>query len=447
MDNSLSIFDILIAPLYAILIFSLAGYIKRKYIKQNPEYSYFIGGLAARCLGSVVLGSVYFFYYGGGDTINYFDTANVYLNMAAEHPSDFFSIWLGGASKVDFGLFNEDIGYPVYYPRDAHAFFVVRLLIPIVFISCKTYFSTAIVVAALTYGGLWKLYQTFIYAFPKIKKEMAIACLFVPSCLFWGSGIMKDSFTLSAVGYFTYGFYFFFIVKQRQFKYGFAILFSVFILLSIKPYIFFALLPGSILYLSNNSVSKIKNAFLRFMFAPFVLFIGLVTGYFVLLQMGDSLGQYQVDKVLEKAVITQQDLKADYYKGNSFDIGDFDADIGSVLTKAPVAIFAGIFRPGLWDVKNIVMLFSAFENAYLLILTVFLLIRLQFFGFFRLIRENPMVLFCMLFSVFFAFSVGLTVANFGTLVRLRIPELPFFVGGIFILRHLYEERTGKKVKL
>jgi len=57
-----------------------------------------------------------------------------------------------------------------------------------------------------------------------------------------------------------------------------------------------------------------------------------------------------------------------------------------------------------------------------------------------------MLLFCMLFSLFFAFSVGLTVANFGSLVRLRIPELPFFVAGIFMLRHLYEKQSGVKMK-
>ena len=86
--------------------------------------------------------------------------------------------------------------------------------------------------------------------------------------------------------------------------------------------------------------------------------------------------------------------------------------------------------------KNVVMLVSSLENTYLLFLTLFLLIKLKFFGFFILIRKNPLLLFCMLFSLFFAFSVGLTCANFGSLVRLRIPELPFFVAGIFMLKYL-----------
>jgi hypothetical protein len=136
-------------------------------------------------------------------------------------------------------------------------------------------------------------------------------------------------------------------------------------------------------------------------------------------------------------------MKADYYGGKSFDIGEFDATIGGITAKAPEAIFAGLFRPGIWDVKNVVMLVSSLENTYLLFLTLFLLIRLKFFGFFFYIRKNPMLMFAMLFALFFSFSVGLTVANFGSLVRLRIPSLPFFIASIFIIKHLYDEKRKK----
>ena len=179
---------------------------------------------------------------------------------------------------------------------------------------------------------------------------------------------------------------------------------------------------------------------------PLILSLGGITGFLALDNMGDNLGQYKIDQVLDKAVVTQKDMKADYYGGKTYDIGEFDASIGGITSKAPIAIFSGIFRPAIWDVKNAVMLVSSLENTYLLILTVFLLLKLKVLGFFVLIRKNPMLLFCMLFSLFFAFSVGLTVANFGSLVRLRIPELPFFVAGIFMLRHLYEKQSGKKVK-
>ncbi|MES2566590.1 MAG: hypothetical protein V4565_06975 [Bacteroidota bacterium] len=445
MNPLLSIFDILLAPLYILGAYAYGYWITKRNIRTNPEYSYFTKGLMVRVIGAIALGLVYFFYYNGGDTTNYFQTSSAYAKLMFTDQESFWIGWLGNA-KNHYFTFNESTGYPVYWARDSHSFFVVRLLIPIVSLGFHSYFATAVLVACLTYGGMWKLYQTFLQEFPELKKELAIACLFIPSCVFWGSGLMKDSFTISAVGWFTYAFYHFFIKKQRKFSFGFYLFVSAFIILAIKPYIFFALLPGCILWLSNNIVKKINHGFVRLIATPIILSLGAITGYFALDNMGDNLGQYKLDNVLDKAVVTQKDMKADYYGGKTYDIGEFDASLGGVLSKAPIAIFSGIFRPGVWDVKNAVMLVSSLENSYLLILTIFLLIKLKFLGFFSLIRKNPMLLFCMLFSIFFAFSVGLTVANFGSLVRLRLPELPFFVAGIFMLRHLYEKQSGKKVR-
>lgn len=444
-ETLLSVFDILLPPLYLVIVLSYAYYIKKKNIRTNPEYEYFIPGLVARIGGAIALGLIYFFYYNGGDTTNYFQTASAYSKLFFYKPDDFWIGWLGDGKNYYF-TFTEETGFPVYRPRDHHSFFVVRLLVPIVTLGFYSYFSTAILVAVITYGGLWKLYQTFLQEFPQLKKELAIACLFIPSCVFWGSGLMKDSFTLSAVGWFTYAFYHFFIKKNRTPKYMIFLLISSFVILAIKPYIFFALLPGAILWLSNNMIKKINHSFLRMMAAPVIIVLACLTGYFALDKMGDNLGQYKIDTVLDKAVVTQKDMKAEYYGGKTYDIGEFDASIAGVASKAPSAIFAGIFRPGIWDVRNPVMAISSLENTYLLILTIFLIVKLRFTGFFKFIGQNPLLLFSMLFSLFFAFSVGLTVANFGSLVRLRIPELPFFVSGIFILRHLYEKQSGEKVR-
>ncbi len=447
MSENLSIFDLLIAPLYIFFAWIIANFIRNKNVYNCAEYKYFTYGLMAKIIGAISLGLVYFFYYPeGGDTTNYFESAKAYVNLFFKNQDDFFTGWLGNATGIDYYFFDDNTGYSVYYHKDPNSFFVVRLLIPIVALSFKSYFATAVLTACITYTGLWKLYQTFLQEFPSLKKELAIAILFIPSCVFWGSGIMKDSFTLSAVGWFTYSFYHFFIKKEGKIIFVIQIFISAFIIIAIKPYIFFALLPGSILWLSNQQIKKIKNNIIRFFATPFLLLTGGFLAYFFLYQMGDSLGIYKIDTVLDRAVVVQQDMKAEYYGGKSFDIGNFDASASGIIAKAPVAIFSGIFRPGLWDVKNVVMLISSLENSYLLILTIFLLIRLKVIGFFFLIRKNPLLLFSMLFSLFFAFSVGLTVANFGSLVRLRIPELPFFVAGLFIMRHLYEKQSGTKVR-
>ncbi|MCX6296724.1 MAG: hypothetical protein NTX97_11795, partial [Bacteroidetes bacterium] len=169
-------------------------------------------------------------------------------------------------------------------------------------------------------------------------------------------------------------------------------------------------------------------------------------GFFVLSEMRDVLGVYSLDKVLDKAVESNQDQKQDYYGGNSFNIGDVDASFTGIMSKAHLAITATLFRPFLWDAKNPVMFISALENTYILLLTFFLLIQLKFFGFFSLIGDNPLLLFSILFALFFAFSVGIATSNFGSLVRLKIPCIPFFVSSLFVLKYLYEKKANVKLR-
>jgi hypothetical protein len=47
-----------------------------------------------------------------------------------------------------------------------------------------------------------------------------------------------------------------------------------------------------------------------------------------------------------------------------------------------------------------------------------------------------------LFALIFGVVVGMTSLNFGTLVRYKIPSLPFFVAGMVIL--IYESK--KRIK-
>ena len=60
---------------------------------------------------------------------------------------------------------------------------------------------------------------------------------------------------------------------------------------------------------------------------------------------------------------------------------------------------------------------------------------------FNAANNLPDVLFALIFSISFAFAVGVSTFNFGTLVRYKIPLLPFFaVALILILNHAKSER-------
>lgn len=438
----MDVFDLLLAPFYLFIVLFIAYKYKAKHEHKNVAFKYFIPGLVAKIVGAISLGLIYTFYYGGGDTINYFNTASTFADLFLSNSSAFYHLYFETPSPSEVYLMRES-GVFTYWINDPYAFFASKFFFPFVLIGAKSYVCSSILVASFCFIFVWKLFLVFVNEFPEIYRSFALSILFMPSVIFWGSGLMKDSITFSAACYYVFGFYWFFVIRKYNLSNILALLISTIMLLAIKPYILFALLPGSIFWLVTTRISRIKNALLKLLIAPAILILG---GFIVLLVMnnlGDKLGKYSIDKVFETAQVSQNDLKQSYYKGNTFDIGSYDASVGGLLSVAHKAIFATLFRPSIIDVRNIVMLISALENTFLLLMTIYLLVKLRVYKIFALINSHPIVLFSFFFSIFFAFSVGVSISNFGTLVRLKIPCIPFFTSSLLILTYLVQD---KKIK-
>lgn len=428
----IDIFDILLPPIYLLTILFIAHKYKTIHEKEHIAFKYFMPGLIAKIIGAISLGLVYFYYYKGGDTFNYHTTAKTLVNLLYESPTDFFYVYFGNPTASEYYLMRPT-GNFVFWVTDGYGYFVSKCFVPFEIIAGKSYMTTAILVASVCFISVWQLFMVFVKQFPNLSKQLSIPILFMPSVIFWGSGILKDSLTLSATCLYVYGFYWLIVQKKFDLKYWFAIIFSIYLLLSIKPYVFFALLPGSILWIVFIVMKLFKKGLMKLFGTPIIILIAIVVGYLVINNLESKLGQYSLDKVMETASVAQQDLKQSYYKGNAFDIGNYKPTFSGIASVSHKAIFASLFRPTLLDAKNIVMFFSAIENTVILFFCLILLYKLKIFGFFRMINANPLVLFSFIFSIFFALSVGLSISNFGTLVRLKIPCIPFFMASLVII--------------
>jgi hypothetical protein len=436
--------DFLYAPFLLFFIFYFAKSIRDKRIAAEPEFKYFLPAIIVKILGAITVVIVYTLYYKGGDTNYYFNDGRGLVRLLFKRPDYFGDILINGVDYSKFYYFDEETGYPTYY-RSSQTYFVVRLTWPFVMLGLQSFICTCILLAIVSFGGIWRMYRVFIMEFPDLTKQFAFAFFFVPSVFFWGSGLLKDTITFSAIGYFFFSFYMAFIKRHKVLLNIFILYLSLMVIINIKPYIFIGLLPGTLIWIISHYTSKIQGNFIRGITFPSALIIGFACGYLLLLIMGDELGKYTLDKLLNEASVSNYDLKQSYYKGNSFDIGKVDGTVEGMLGKALPAINAALFRPYIWESNSFLMIISGIENLVILFFTIYTLYRLRIFRVFSYFTKNNLLTFSLIFSLFFAFSVGISTSNFGSLVRYRIPLLPFYIASLYIINHLITVKK-KEVK-
>lgn len=428
--------DFVLMPFYLFVIYFIANAFKSRNISSSSDYEFFVKGIMVKCIAAIGFCLIYTKYYDGGDTTAYFDGAYRVMKLSFYEFDSFFNIMMDDRGPDLFRSLNRyDLCCPQYV-KDGNSFAVVRYTAPLALIGSFTYYNTSIVLAAISFSGPWKLFRLFASYYPEAKKQIAIAILYVPSVLFWGSGVSKDTYTFAAACWFTWSIYKVFIKKESITVNIIILLISSWLIISIKPYIFVSLLPGTLIWISFKRISAIKNVILKTLFAPVILILGFVAISTLMSSLSDKLGSFSdIDKAAKKAQVTNEDLKRDVYGKNSFDLGTFDGSPASLAKIFPLAIFTGLFRPILWESSNIVMLISALENAFLLFVFLKTLLMARFFKFFKFIINDPLLLFCFLFSIFFAGSVGIATSNFGALVRYKIPCIPFFLATLYIMQY------------
>ena len=420
-----------------VIILIVCSRIKSKNIAQFPEYKYFTKGLVFKLLGVSAFMSIYLFYYGGGDTINYFKGARAIGNLLIEDFEKGFAVLFNTSSSYNhLSSFNSITGYPAHYMwRDPSTFSVSRYSALFYLIGAKSFIINSLIVGCFTYIGLWKFYRLLNILYPGYEKGLAYIILFLPSIAFWGSGIMKDSYTVSSACWITYNFYMVLILRKKVLVNSMFLLINLFIIINLKPYVILSLLPGIILWLNSSYLKKIKNIFLKILILPLISVVILVTGFYVFQNLSSLMGVYgEVDSAIEQAQVIRSDLlRSDQYGSNNYDIGKFDGSLISLISVAPNAIFTALYRPFLWEIGSPTMVFSAIENFILIVFTFFNLIRVSPFTVLRTLLKEPFLFYCLIFSILFAFGVGIAGTNFGAMVRYKTPLMPFFFSMIYIL--------------
>lgn len=421
--------DLFVTPIYLIL-FTLLAYLIRQKLTVSSNRKYFMPALLLRFVAAILLGCMYQFYYDGGDTFNYYNQAGIVYEAFLDRPSLGLKLIF---SNGEYDPETYQYASRILWYKSAPEFLVIRMISCFSIVTGHTYSAISLFFAFFSFIGIWSLFSVINRLSTGKTTQLAFAILFLPTVVFWSSGIMKDSITLAC---FCISIWLLFrIIEKQRTSLTEIIVLAVmaWVLLIIKIYVLLCLVPFVIAWLYYRFSSSIRNSALKILLVPVIFVCLLGSGYLITRTVSDTSEKYQFNSLAQRVYITSYDIR--YFSGkdagSGYSIGKQDGTWETLFTLVPAAINVALFRPYLWEVKNPLMLLSAFEALLILLISLSNLPKV--FSCWKTL--HPMLKASMIFSLIFAFAVGVSSYNFGTLSRYKIPLMPLYLSVLLLAQN------------
>lgn len=425
--------EFILYPVYVALFYFFFRNRRKKYDDQVLQF-YHKQGFWIKVL-AVIPFTLFNYYLSQGDSVllYYTEGANIY-HLILGNPSHIKWLYLPGPDFDQTLLKNTaNLGYF----RAETNFMVARIVAILSFLSFGKYLIINLFFSMIAFTGVWRLYRFFYEQYPHLHKQLAIAILYMPTFVFWGSGILKDPICISALGWITYALYEAFYKKKDLIKNMFILLFFGYLLVVLKIYILIAYIPFFMLYLILKNVNQVRSSLLKWILGPALILGSVFAGQQVMNNFQKELGTFAADGITEqigKQRSSYRDESAPGGGDSNFSLGvEFDGSVSSLLKMAPAAVIATFYRPFIWESRKISTLLSSLESMMIMFFTLYVLFIAGPIQFFQAVRKDPVILYCILFALLFGLFVGATTPNFGSLVRYKIPCIPFYVIALFLI--------------
>ncbi len=432
-----------------ILVLFVGQLIKKKHSDEKYYQKYFLPGLIAKTMGGLTYALVYTYYYNyGGDTSGFWWNGMRLFMILIEYPEYYVDAFTRNFNTQHSFVLN--FLKTMLFAKDWEEYRMVQITSIIAPFGLLNFFGSSMLLAALCYTGVWRLFLTFREYYPLAEKQLAIAVLFIPSVVFWGSGIMKDTVVFASVGLLIYAVNSIFFKRQFKISEFLILILSVYLIASMKAYVLFSLAPGLVVWRILRYRKRIRSPMLQRLALPLFFTLSILGGFGVVKLVGKYNSHYSLENFIAGAKSMQgwhyqegANTSEQYGRGSSYTLGDYDPSLNGLLKVAPAAINVTFFRPYPWETTTFMQLFTASESFVVLLLTLSLLFSNNPFKLIRIINNDAFLIMMLSFSILFAFGVGFSAYNFGALVRYKVPCMPFFVGAILVLRFKLKNRTKK----
>jgi hypothetical protein len=175
--------ELLIAALNLLFIFSVSWWIWKS--ESAAIRKFYWPALILKLAAGILVGIIYSRYYTQSDTFFFFNQA------------------VDGASKVDDGLtkyfnflFSSSGGY---YLGEDRMNFLIKVTSIFCLLTFNNYWIISLYFSLFSFLSAWWLTKLISNYIPGMAISACIAFLFFPSCIFWSSGIMKESLAMTAL--------------------------------------------------------------------------------------------------------------------------------------------------------------------------------------------------------------------------------------------------------
>lgn len=369
-----------------------------------------------------MLGLIYFFYYTSGDTLTYHHAIKNILETFSGSISDYLAFLFDGPDvilKARFPILNE--------PRSA---FFIRLISVLYLTTFSSYWLTSLYLSLLSFMGAWLLANSLIRYNPNLKLPAITGLLYMPTFVFWSSGILKESVAFLCIA--MLGSYLLSYLTNR----GIAIwkillaLIYLYILWKIKYYY------AAVMILCFGPVLvyyTLKYHFSEKLYYRYII-IGSVAAVVTVLVFSHP--NFHPARICSILYDNHELLLKRSVPGHAIDFIPAEEPALNFLINIPVSLFGGLFMPLIWQASNYLMVLTGIVNTVLLVCFLGKVARPVALDFRAWSPEEIALAFYMLFlAVLLAYSSP----NFGTLERYKTSYIAFFTIWIFYENALLEK--------
>jgi hypothetical protein len=391
-----------IAFIHIIILSGIFFWVRKKF--PQPIFSL---ALFFKIVAGIGLGLLYQNYYATGDTWTFFTDATHAADMLRQHPERFIDFfWFDDWSSVGFPLGSSGL----------KPLFMVKWVTLFNLITGNNYWLTATYFSILSCMATWMLYHSVVQIFPSVRYDAACAILFMPSVVFWGSGVIKESLSLGALFCLTAVFLNWY--QQRKISvWGFVgMLISFWLLWNLKYYWLAVWLSVT---LPLVLVNRLSNQWTWItMHKSLVWFLLLLASIIVISFVHPN---FSYNRILSVIVDNYEAYIRISEPADVIEYHNLKPTILSVILNAPWALMSSFFRPFIWEAGTVFQLLASLETSMLLALFAMALFRWK--------RWWPHVNELHVAIIFYTMLLGILLAlatpNFGSLSRYRIGFTPF----------------------